>query len=151
MSTEQLLRDALAKVNARHELGSRALHAAVGDLDRAVRAVASGALRLELRSIEMRATVSVYGVYSSYRGERGNFIAAYAVPLDGFPIAVCRDEENAQHFDTDDVQEVIGSEAELAEHFRMLATDPDSPLVLDLAFAVRQREEDEREARLPVG
>jgi hypothetical protein len=150
MSTEQLLRDALAKVNARHELGSRSLSAAVGELDRAVRAVSGGALRLELRSLEMKATASVYGVYSAYRGERGNFLAAYAVPLDGFPIRVCRIEEEVLG-SLSAFKEVIDTEGDLAEHFRTLATDPDSPLVLDLAFAVRQREEDEREARLPVG
>jgi hypothetical protein len=150
MSTEQLLRDALAKVNARHELGSRALHAAVGDLDRAVRAVAGGSLRLELRALELKPTVSLYTLESACRSERANFIAAYSVPLDGFPILVCRIEENALMHPSA-FKEVIDSEAALAEHFRTLATDPDSPLVLDLAFAVRQREEDEREARLPVG
>lgn len=147
MTTEELLRDTLQRVNDRHSQAGRELHVAVDDVAQAVTSISGGLLRLSLRQLKVTPVFSLYELQTSYRNERGTFLAAYAVPISGFPITVCRSEEDALYcFPPGPQSEQITNTNELREHFRRMATDPGEPLVLDLAFAVRQLAEDKREA-----
>ena len=139
---EEQLRNTLKNLNDRFSQVGGDLNRAVAEVAKAVSTVSEGMLQLKLRRVGRVANALNYELILTYRGEDSRPIALYEVPLSGYPI----EEFAISNVEPRALQATIASPAELTEHFQRMVNDPESPLVGYLAFAVRQLEEDKREA-----
>jgi hypothetical protein len=139
---EELLRNTLKNLNEQLSQAGGDLNRAVAEVDKAVSAISEGTLHLKLRLCGRSVNPLNYELALIFRGEDSRPLVIYEVPLSSYPIGV---------YEISNVEPrakigSIHSEAELTEHFQRIVTDPESSLLGYLAFAVRQLEEDKREA-----
>lgn len=144
---EELLRSTLKGVNDQHSRADGDLHRAVAEVAKATQVLSGGLLTVRLYPAKSVAQSTRYVLRLHYRNEESRFIGFYVVAASGYPIRFYDSEYLANdvtylpsaptgQFDTPD---------EVNEHFRRIATDPSSPLVVYLAYAVRQLDEEAKD------
>lgn len=129
-----LLREAVSTVNAAHQKTVDDLLQLAGQLDVAVAALSDGALHIKLVEVADSPTEIAYEMQLHDPACPHYSFHMYKVPIAGYPIAY-GPRGSGSKFGTFESQCL--HRTALEQHFAELLTDPQSPLVIQVSFALR--------------
>ena len=130
-----LLREAVHGVNAAHQAALNDLLDLSGQLDAAVAALSGGALHIKLVEVADGPTEIAYEMQLHDPACPHFSFHMYKVPIHGYPIAY-GPRSSGSKFGTFESQCL--HRTALEQHFGEMLTDPKSPLVVQVSFALRQ-------------
>jgi hypothetical protein len=129
-----LLREAVNTVNAAHQKAVDDLLHLSGQLDAAVAELSDGALHIKLVEVADSPTEVAYEMQLHDPTCPHYSFHMYKVPIAGYPIAY-GPRSSGSKFGTFESQCL--HKTALEQHFGALLTDPQSPLVVQVSFALR--------------
>ena len=135
-SFEELLRASLQGVNVRSEAADRDLHKEVASAAQVIEKITGGKATLRLDAVHEGEP----HVYALLLGQEGSFEEILGFKLDarGYPIRAQPRAVWLLEQDAGDSGKTIGNKEELGKLFAEMASNPDSPLVVKLAFLMRR-------------
>lgn len=130
-----LLREAVSSVNAAHQAALNDLLDLSGQLDSAVAALSGGVLHIKLVEVADGPTEIAYEMQLHDPSCPHFSFNMYKVPINGYPIAFGPRSSGSKFgaFESQCLHRTA-----LEQHFGELLTDPRSPLVIQVSFALRQ-------------
>jgi hypothetical protein len=147
---EEMLQTTLKGVHENYEKASGDLHRAVAELAKAVQAISKGraSVVLKLRSFDQQDTLydlefalqsEVPTANRKLSGRRGEqrLLGVFSVPPSGYPFYLYADPDDAERGRND--LRTFNSSKDIADHIQSMVTDPASPIVALLAYALRQQ------------
>jgi len=138
---EKLLRESLAGGTKAFEQADADLHDIVIEASQALSRVSQGAADLVLRTLVENLGGVIYGLVIRETGARssGDAVEFYQVPPGGYPIRTggfTDIESDSPEFHP---RLALENKAELQQHFAEMMANPDSPLVVIVAFFMRRQ------------
>ena len=135
---EELFRKTVLGLGKAYEIAQNDLFEEIDAASRSIEKISGGVARITLKKVYEDSTRVVITAHINMEKKITNF-ATFSLSPNGYPIGVAADAFDAKR---DEFEIILDNREDIKNYLKEAASNPDSRLVLQVAFAMRQKSED---------